>query len=162
VAEGAYDIRLAHRDELPDVLAVQHRAFLRVAEDAGIAPQLLDPVKEDLRDLRRLFDSGTMFLVAVGPDAQILGSVRGWYSDGVLMVNRLVIESGWERHGIGMALMDVLEAQFPHARTFRLFTGAQAEAPLALYQKRGYRVVSTQDQEHFVLAWLEKPGPEAV
>ncbi|HET6350908.1 MAG TPA: GNAT family N-acetyltransferase [Coriobacteriia bacterium] len=162
MAQGAYDIRLAHRDELPVILALQHRAFGRVAEEAGLDPQVLDPIKEDLRDLRRLFDSGTMFLVAVGPNADVLGSVRGWYSDGVLMVNRLVIESGWERRGIGMALMDVLEAQFPHASAFRLFTGAKSEAPLALYQKRGYNVVGMQDREHFVLAWLEKPGPEAV
>lgn len=151
-------LREARFEELPAVLGVQHRAFARVASEFGLDPQLLEPIRENVTELQALHEGGTRFLVAVEQGGAIVGSVRGEELDGTVLVGRLVVDDGWTRQGIARALMEALEASYPHARRFRLFTGADARIPLALYANLGYRTCGTEKRGAFELTWLEKPG----
>lgn len=153
-------VREADPDEFVEILGVQHRAFGRVAAEFGIRPEDLPPIRETLADLEALAADGERFFVAVTTDGTVVGSVRGRIDDeGVVEIGRLVVDDGWQRKGVATTVMDALEAAFPEATRFKLFTGAEAAAPLALYAKRGYRESGRQDLGYVVLVWLEKaPG----
>jgi len=149
-------------EDLERVLGVQHRAFGRVALMYDIRPGDLPPLNETLEDLRRLFDNNTRFFVCENEQGLLVGSVRAVETDGVVQIGRLVVDDAWQRRGVASALMDLLEESYSAARRFELFTGAEADVPLALYEKRGY-VRSRCDVVNGVrLVWLQKPGPGAV
>ena len=69
-----------------------------------------------------------------------------------------------QRQGLGSALLAAIEASFPHAARYALFTGAQSEGNLRLYRRLGYRQVETRQVETrqvspgLTLVFLEKPG----
>jgi len=154
--ECAFQTREATRADLPGVIAVQRHAFARVAEELGIRARDLPPLNETLDDLERLAASGTRFFVAVDEAGRIIGGARGTAAEESVHVGRLVVEDGWLRCGVGSAVMDLLEASFPHASRFELFTGIDARAPLALYLKRGYREFRREMTPATELVWLEK------
>jgi len=154
-------VREACRDDLAAVLGVQHRAFGRVVAQFDVDPAHMPPITEGPEDLERLFDCGMRFFVAVAHGNTVIGSVRGANVDDVVEVGRLVVDDGWTRQGVATALMNALEAAFPQARAYSLFTADEAREPLALYAKLGYVPVRYEDQGLFTLVWLEKPGPSA-
>ncbi|HSK46447.1 MAG TPA: GNAT family N-acetyltransferase [Coriobacteriia bacterium] len=157
-----FNTREGGAEDLEGVLGVQHRAFGRVALMYGIQPSDLPPLNESIEDLGRLFENGTRFFVCENHEGSIVGSVRAFEADGVVEIGRLVVDDGWQRRGVASALMDLLEECYSAARGFELFTGAEADVPLALYEKRGY-VRSRSDEVNGVrLVWLQKPGPGAV
>ncbi len=157
-----FEVRKATPRDLPQVLAVQHRAFADVARMLGIDASDLPPLAETLDDLDTLASEGTRFFVAVSADGAVIGSVRGRLDSSTVEVGRLVVDDEWRRHGVATALMNALEASFGHATRFELFTGADAHAPLALYERLGYRRYRTESQGPVMLVWLEKEGPRAV
>jgi len=160
-AGGGIVVTEASRQHLAALLAVQHRAFGRVARAYGIDPDVLPPLRESTEDLERLLDDGMRFFIAWAPDDHVLGSVRGEERGSTVEIGRLVVETGFERRGIATALMDALECSFPEAERFVLFTGADAAEPLALYQGRGYALTRAETAGLVELVWLEKPGPAA-
>lgn len=155
-------IREATPRDLPLVLAVQHQAFTDVARMHGIDPGDLPPLAETLDDLDALSSEGTRFFVAVSADGAVIGSVRGRLKASTVEVGRLVVDDEWRRCGVATALMNALEASFDQATRFVLFTGADALAPLALYERLGYRRHRTESQGPVILVWLEKEAPRAV
>ena len=148
--------------DLEQVLGVQHRAFGRVAEMYDIRPADLPPLNESLEDLEALLDGGTRFFVCESRHGSIVGSVRATETDGVVEIGRLVVDDGWQRRGVATALMDLLEVSYLDARRFELFTGAEADVPLTLYEKRGYTRCRFGKVNGVRLVWLQKPGPGAV
>ncbi len=59
--------------------------------------------------------------------------------------------------GIGSRLMSVIEAEFPDAKRFELFTGSLSEANIRLYERLGYRISRTERLSPQVeLVFLEK------
>jgi GNAT superfamily N-acetyltransferase len=153
----SFTTRAARVCDLPGVLAVQHRAFGRVARGLGIPPDRLPPLTESLGDLERLYDTGIRFFVAVDTTGAVVGSVRGQLRGATVEIGRLVVDDGWQRRGVATQLMDLLESDYAEATRFELFTGAQAAEPLALYRKRGYRIDRTDTVEGVALVWLSKP-----
>jgi len=160
-AAGGIVVTEASRRHLGDLLAVQHRAFGRVARSFGIDPEVLPPLRECVEDLYLLLSTGMRFFVASAPDGRVVGGVRGEETDGTVEIGRLVVDDGFERRGIATALMDALECSFPQADRFSLFTGAEAVEPLSLYRSRGYAHTRTEAVGPVELVWLEKPGPAA-
>lgn len=152
---SAITYREARIDELGDVLRVQHEAFRRLADDLGIDPSGMPPLLEDLDQLAELHASGVRFVVAC-QDSRIIGGVRGRLRGGTVEVGRLVVDGDHLRRGIATKLMLALEELFADARNFKLFTGQDAIAPLALYEKLGYVVTKRRVVESVPLVWLEK------
>ena len=158
----AFSTREAHAGDLPAVLQVQRQAFGRVARMFDIDPAQLPPLTESLEDLSALIAQTTRFFVACDEEGSIVGSVRGTLADGTVEIGRLVVDEGWLRQGVGTALMELLESSYPEAVRFELFTGSEADVPLALYARRGYRVYRREQAAGVLLVWLEKPGPSAL
>jgi GNAT superfamily N-acetyltransferase len=155
---SACSVRIATREDLPAILAVQHEAFGRVADECGIDPSSLPPLVESLDCLERLWRTGTLFFVACD-DRTIAGSVRALLKDDVVTVNRLVVATSRLRRGVASSLMDALEAHFSSVRAFELFTGAEAIVPLALYRDRGYRHSHREIMHGVEVVWLAKRVP---
>lgn len=149
-------VRQATIRDLPEVLEVQRHAFMRVAEQLGIDPTALPPLRETIDDLIGLLGGGVRFFVALAGSGQVVGSVRATAEDDSIEVGRLVVQDGWERRGVASALMDELEGSFPAARRFVLFTGSNAAGPLALYSRRGYSEFRREAMPGVELVWLEK------
>lgn len=149
-------------EELPALLAVQKEAFSRVARQFDLPFDRMPPITESLEDLERFLGEGMRFLVALDPDGQVVGTVRGCSNaEKTVEVGRLAVDERALRRGIARALMTALESSFPDAKRFELFTGAEARAPLALYEQLGYHVFRSGDPRYPFLVWLEKPGPAA-
>ncbi len=160
------EVREALPEEIDGLVGIQHRAFTRVAAEIGFDPAQMPPVQETAQDVREILRDcpDAVLLAATADDPSDpgkrvpVGTVRGVPgSHGTVDVGRLAVEDGWERKGIGRALMVVLEEAFPQAERFELFTGRDATGPLRLYESLGY--VLMRDEEvapHLFLVWLEK------
>lgn len=153
--EQSFHTRIARRDDLPAILDVQRQAFTRVADELDIDPSRMPPLSEQLDDLLRLLADGTTFLVACDGAGAVIGSVRASRYEGRVEIGRLVVADPWTRRGVATALMDALEALHSDTEFFELFTGADAQAPLALYLRRGYRE-TRREQGAVELVWLRK------
>jgi ribosomal protein S18 acetylase RimI-like enzyme len=155
----ALTIREARPEDVGPAVEVQHRAFTRVAIELGFDPALLPPVSETVEEVGALLaERAARLLVAFAGDGTLVGTVRGVPGErGTVEVGRLAVEDGWDGRGIRKELMVRLEALFPHADRFELFTGSEAEGPLHLYESLGYRVMRDEEVMTGVrLVWLEK------
>lgn len=153
------DILPAELEDAAAILTLQKLAYQSEADfyqDYNIPPltQTLDEIKAD-------FDRQA-FLKAV-LEGQIVGSVRAYTQGDTCYIGRLIVHPDWQGKGIGTRLMGRIEACFPTARRFELFTGVQSHANLRLYQRLGYRPFKEQAiSEMVTLIYLEKhiQGPE--
>lgn len=149
-------IRVATRDEFPELLRVQHEAFMRVARMFHIPVDRLPALTETVEDLADLMDSRFVFLGAWSGDHAV-GTVRfERRADGVIEIGRLAVDEGHLRQGIATSLMLAVEQVWPPTDRFELFTGAQATVPLTLYSKLGYRTFQRPGEDRAGIVWLAK------
>ncbi len=150
------EIELAKPEDAEDILALVHTAFSPVAREYGVGT--LPPLEETLPDLLGQFRTHTILKAVDG--GRIVGSVRGVMWRGTCEVGRLVVDPAFEGRGFGSALARELEARFPDARRFELFTGHRSGRSLHIYAKLGYLPFRLEAvSETLQLVYLEKPGP---
>jgi len=83
--------------------------------------------------------------------------VRAREMYGTCHIGRLVVSPPAQGRGIGTRLMQEIEASFPSARRFELFTGSRSEGNLRLYRRLGYLPCREQSTPNGVtLVFLEK------
>ena len=126
----------AEPGDLEAILALQKRAFHSEAvlyEDFDAPPmtQTLEQIREEA--------SRRTILKLVEGDA-ILGSARGHCDPETRCgyLGRLVVEPGRQGQGLGTRLVRAIEALFPQAARWEIFTGARSDANIRLYRKLGY------------------------
>jgi GNAT superfamily N-acetyltransferase len=149
-------ISLATTADAEEILALVHAAFAPVAEEYGVAT--LPPLQETLADL--LADFRTHVILKAAEDGRIVGSVRAALFRGTCEVGRLVVDPGSQGHGVGTALARAIEARFPEADRFELFTGHRSGPSLHIYGNLGYvpfRIETVSDS--LQLVYMRKPGP---
>jgi ribosomal protein S18 acetylase RimI-like enzyme len=126
----------AEPGDLETILALQKRAFRSEAlfyDDFSMPPmsQTLEQIREEAsrRTVLKLVEGGI-----------ILGSARGHFDPQTRTgyIGRLVVEPGRQGQGLGTRLIRAIEALFPQAERWEIFTGAQSEANIRLYRKLGY------------------------
>ncbi len=145
----------ATADDAEAILLLQKMAYQ--SEAAIYEDFSLPPLTETLEQLRGLFRSHR-FLKAIAGQ-QIIGSVRGVVCEGTCQIGRLIVHPAWQRQGIGTRLLQTLEAQFPEAERFELFTGHQSTGNLRLYEKLGYsRTKTIVVHQRLQLVYLQKPN----
>jgi ribosomal protein S18 acetylase RimI-like enzyme len=85
--------------------------------------------------------------------------VRARLDDGTCHVGRLVVHPRLQRRGLGTRLMREIEASYPDARRYELFTGHLSAANLRLYRRLGYQEFREDAVSPALrLVYLEKPG----
>jgi len=142
-------------DDAEEVLGVIRRAFGPVAEQYG-DPEL-PPLVETLDSHRKRYETSVV-LKALDADGRIVGTVQGESrDDGCCYVARLAVDPARQGTGIGRTLTEALEAEFPEASRFELFTGHKSEGSLGLYRSLGYRETRRECvNDDLTLVWMEK------
>ena len=97
----------------------------------------LPPLTQALRELRDEFATSVVLKAMEG--AQLVGSVRARATGGQCEIVRLIVRPDLQGRGVGTMLMRHIEAEFPQARAFELFTGSRSEGNLRLYERLGFR-----------------------
>jgi ribosomal protein S18 acetylase RimI-like enzyme len=152
----AANIEIARVEDAPEILALQKLAYREEAElyDDWAIPPLIQTLEQLQVDF-----GGQVFLKAVEED-RLIGSVRAYQQEGTCYIGRLIVHPDFQGRGIGTRLMQEIEAAFPQARRYELFTGERSTRNLHLYHKLGYIEFRRQAlSEKVTLVLMEKPGP---
>ena len=129
-----FQITYATLDDAAAILELQKRAYQ--SEARLYNDSTLPPLTQTLVEL--LDEYGTsVFLKAMEGD-RLVGSVRACETDGLCQIGRLIVDPRTQGCGVGTTLMRHIEAAFPQARVFELFTGSRSEGNLRLYERLGY------------------------
>ncbi len=140
----------ADGQEILDLQKLAYQSEAAIYQDYAIAPltQTLPQIQGELRH--------QYFLKAVS-GGRIAGSVRAYMGQDTCYIGRLIVHPDYQNRGLGAKLMAEIEACFPEARRFELFTGHRSERNLHLYQKLGYRPVRREKvSENLTMVFLEK------
>lgn len=115
----------------------------------------LPPLTQTLEQLREEFAQKTFLKTC--REGRLVGSVRAACQEGTCAIGRLVVHPGCRRQGLGTRLMQEIEAAFPAAERYELFTGTRSEGNLRLYESLGYRPFRTEKLSARVeLVFMEK------
>jgi ribosomal protein S18 acetylase RimI-like enzyme len=145
----------ARVDEAGQILKLQRLSYR--TEAALYDDWTLPPLTQTLRELLEQFDDHTILAARLGDE--VVGSVRARLEDGTCYVGRLVVHPRLQRRGLGTRLMREIEASFPAAGRYELFTGHLSEGNLRLYRRLGYQEFREEAiSPSLRLVFLEKPG----
>jgi ribosomal protein S18 acetylase RimI-like enzyme len=146
-------VEIANVDDLTEILELQVRAYQSEAEiynDYSIEPLIETPLQ-----LQEQYEH-KVFLKAV-LDSRIVGSVRGYLKRETVHIGRLAVEPKFQNLGIGTQLISFIEAYFPTAERYELFTGNKSVNNLKLYNKLGYREFKREPVgDQVLMIYLEK------
>lgn len=146
-------ISIVHKGELAEILKLQYEAFGRVAKE--INNHDLPSLKQTEQQLQEEFPSCTMLKYCM--DGRMVGSIRGKLDDaGVCHVGALIVATGFQNQGIGRALMEAIEKQFPDCEKYALFTSMNTPNTSYLYKKLGYKEVSRRKLNGIDMIFMEK------
>jgi len=140
-AAGVMMIQPALAADLPELLALQKVAYQSEAEIYGDAS--LPALRQSLADISSDF-SHMLFLKGV-VNGKIVASIRG-YSDGqgTAHILRLSVLPYFRGRGLGRRLIVALEAEFPKASRYEIFTGHRSAVNIHIYTKLGYKRYKTE------------------
>ena len=149
-----FAIRRATAQDAEQVAATVRGGFQTVAEEIGID---IEPLHEAAEMVEAALASGGIVLIAETPEGEAAGTVRAALDEaGVVQVGRLAVLPSHRRAGLARALMVALEAAYPDAACFELFTGHDAHGPIALYRSLGYDFIEAPRETSFPIVWLRK------
>ena len=147
----------AEIDDAEEILSLQKRAYeseAKLYNDWNIPPltQSLDSLKAEIL---------TGGVLKYSQSEGIVGSVRALLQDGKCEIGRLMVAPEFQGQGIGSALLAAIEARFPQARSFELFTGSRSEVNIRFYRRRGYEIVTAKALSPAVtFVFMSKPQKE--
>ena len=148
-------IETAGAGDAAEILALQKTAYRSEAElydDFTLAP-----LQQTLEEMDADFARQTVLKAVM--DGQIVGSVRAAMDGGVCTLRRLIVHPEYQNFGIGAKLMRAIEARFPAAARFELFTGHKSRRNMYFYEKLGYSVFKTEKEtEKIDRVYFQKPG----
>jgi ribosomal protein S18 acetylase RimI-like enzyme len=135
------------------ILALQQLAYqseARLYDD-----WTLPPLTQTLENLQDEF-AGSVVLKATEA-GRLIGSVRARESHGICSIGRLIVHPERQGRGVGTMLMRHIEAEYPLAAAFELFTGSRSEGNIRLYERLGYtRIHEKVSSPSVTLVFLEK------
>lgn len=150
------DILRAERSDLARILEIQRACYAREAERAG------DPgIPPMIQTLGELEEESARCVILKGVEGgAAVGSVRAWMDGSTCRIGRLVVLPEYRGAGRGSSLLRAIEAEFPGAERYELFTGSTSPDNVRLYERMGYRQFAARPASaDYCLVFLEKPGP---
>lgn len=142
-------------DDAEAILKLQHCAYQ--SEATLYQDWSLPPLLETVEQLQGEFV--TTVVLKAERAGELVGAVRGKSSAGRCAIGRLIVRPDLQGRGIGRTLMRRIEAEFPRADCFELFTGSRSVRNIGLYEALGYRQCRTQTiTDTLTLVWMEKCG----
>lgn len=146
-------IKKAEIDDLQEILDLQYLAYQSEAK-LFHNPEI-PPLKQKLEDVLREYQKG-IILKAVEEDNIIIGSVRGYLSNGTVSIGKLMVHPRKQGQGIGTKLLLAIEKEYPNQR-YELFTSTRSTKNIELYEKLGYRIFDEKKiTEELKFVYLEK------
>jgi GNAT superfamily N-acetyltransferase len=146
-------VEIASIDDLTEILELQIRAYQ--SEAAIYNDYSIEPLIETPLGLQEQFKHKT-FLKAV-LDGKIVGSARGYLKEETVHIGRLAVESDFQNQGMGTLLIRSIEAYFPNAKRYELFTGNKSISNLRLYNNLGYSEFKREPGgDQIMMIYLEK------
>jgi len=147
------EILKADLDDAATILNIQKSAFL--SEAIRYNDYTIPPLQQTLAELKQDFSRQT-FLKAV-VNSTTVGSIRGFKRGSSCYISRLIVLPEFQGNGIGGELLLQIEKCFSNTYRFELFTGAQSNENLSLYQKNGYQPFNSKPlNENIIFIYLEK------
>jgi GNAT superfamily N-acetyltransferase len=145
----------ARIDDLPAILSLQRLAYQSEAQ--LVNDFSIPPLTQTLEGITADFNRGIILkAIDEGIQEEIIGSVRGHFSENTLHIGRLIVNPSFWNKGIGTALLSHIESLYPHTR-YELFTSDRSSKNLYLYIKNGYKEFKRESlNEHVNLVFLEK------
>ena len=143
----------ANKDDLRDILSLQHLAYQSEAKLLGNPD--IPPLKQTLSDLQAEFDR-KIFLKAIDDAGAIVGSVRYLLEGDTVYIGKLIVNPAFQRRGIGTKLLLEVEQLCPNRR-YELFTSNQSLRNISLYERLGYKIFAVKPAtETLTFVYLEK------
>jgi ribosomal protein S18 acetylase RimI-like enzyme len=127
-------IAVASPSDAEAIVTLQRLAFRHEAET--YANFSIAPLIETVADVQLAM--ATSLVLRATWNGKLAGAVRGSLAGKSCKVSRLMVHPDMQRLGVGTSLMSALEAEFPQAETFDLFTGHLSAGNLRLYERLGY------------------------
>lgn len=147
------NISLAGLDDAADILSLQKLAYqseAHIYNDYSIPPLI-----QTLGEIKSQFNDHT-FLKAT-ESRKIIGSVRGYESNGTCYIGRLIVHPEKQNQGIGTILMNKIESNYNDAERFEIFTGSKSPKNIHIYHQLGYTVFKSEKLSNtLTLIYLEK------
>jgi len=132
-------ISYATAADAPAIMALQQVAYQSEAE--LYRDWFIPPLTQTLAELQLEIVDSTVLKICQG--SRLVGSVRAvQQTDGSVAIGRLIVQPELQGQGIGSRLMAAIEAAFPTASRFELFTGSLSLRNINLYERLGYRIFS--------------------
>lgn len=115
----------------------------------------IPPLTETLDEIEGAFTENTFLKIC--DSGRIIGSVRVSTREETCEIGRLIVHPDIQGKGIGTQLMLAVEAEFPTAKRFELFTGSKSIRNIRLYERLGYTIFCTKPLSDLVdLVFMEK------
>ena len=147
----------ADKGDLAEILALQKKAFTKVAEQLHRFD--LPPLFQTEAEITAEFSTGTI-LKCHAEDGRIIGSVRGVVDDNnFCRIGKLVVDPEFQRRGIGRTLMEAIEKRFAHTAGYVLFSSADTPESCNLYRQLGYAVIAQKESGGLLMLFMSKPSP---
>lgn len=149
---SAQTIVRAEKAELPEILALQYRAFQ--SEAKLLRDFSIQPLTQTLAELTEEWQNGIVLKAVAGQ--AIIGSVRAHEEGETLFIGKLMVAPLWQGQGVGTRLLREIERISAKERC-ELFTTSHSLRNLALYERAGYRrFAARQMDEKLEFIYLEK------
>jgi ribosomal protein S18 acetylase RimI-like enzyme len=149
-------VEIAFAADAQEILDLQKLAYISEAEiyNDFTIPPLTQTLPEMLDDFKNYT------ILKATNNGIIVGSVRGQMTGDSVYVGRLMVDPEFQNKGLGTRLMLAIEVAFPQAKKFTLGTGQRSLRNLYLYDKLGYKIVSSDAVTgDLILVHLEKTVP---
>ena len=125
----------AMRAVLPERWEVGAPSYAMTVTDAARSGEIPDGFRLELRTDRR-----SAHAAILTPDGELTASGHAGIGDSAFVYDRIVTRPGFERRGLGTAIMHALGKAVPSAAMPQILVAT--EAGCALYQRLGWKIVS--------------------
>ena len=146
------EIIKAKKEDLAEILQVQHMAFRREAEEFNDFD--IEPMTQTIGILEEEYKT-FVFLKAVNDEGKIVGSIRGYIKDGTSYIGKTLVHPDYQGKGIGTKMIGMLE-EINKAPRYEINASIRCPQNIRLYEHLGYVRFKEIKTENNGFVYLEK------